>query len=105
MDSEQRSTEAINSITVSYFVDMYLDKHWEDLKWDIIEEISYVSPDQDVSAYKTFAIKVDDCGEDIYFGVTLLYESSHDIIIYDVFDIDLDMFLEFVKEKLWIKKV
>jgi hypothetical protein len=83
---------------------MYLDKHWEDLKWDIIEEISYVSPDHEVSEYKTFAIKVDDCGKDIYFGVTLLYESAYDIIIYDVFDIELDMFLEFVKEKLWIKK-
>jgi len=104
MDSEQKSIEAIDSITVSYFADMYLDKHWEDLKWDIIEEVSYVEPSEEVDQYKSFAICVNDGDNDLYFGVTVLYETKKDIIIYDVFDIDLNMFLEFVKEKLWIKK-
>ena len=105
MDSEQRSTEAINSITVGYFADLYLENQWRDLKWNIIEEISYVDPDYEITMYKTIAIVLNLDDGDIYFGVTLLYETSHDVVIYDIFEIDLDMFLEFVKENLWIKKL
>lgn len=105
MDSEQRYTEVINTITVSYFADLYLEKEWRDLKWDIIEEISYAEPDHDITAYKTTAIVLNLEDGDVYFGVTLLYETPHDIVIYDIFEIDLDMFLEFVKENLWIKKL
>lgn len=99
MDLQQKSTEAIDSITVSYFADSYLNEDWHDMKWNIIDALSYVKPDYDVIKTKTVAFVVD---EDYYFAATIIYETPTDVVVYDVFEIDLNMFLEFVSEGAWI---
>jgi hypothetical protein len=103
MESQQKSTEAIDSITISYFADSYLNEEWDDMKWDIVEAISYVPANYDQVTTKTKAIVLNDDDHDFYFGVTLIYETPKDVVVYDVFEIDLNMFLEFVKEEEWIK--
>lgn len=103
MDSQQKSTEALETITVSYFADVYLNEEWDDMKWDIIDVLSYIPPDYGIVSTKTLAFAVDyEDEESYYFAATVVYETPTDVVVFDVFPVDVDMFLDFVNEGMWV---
>jgi hypothetical protein len=102
MDSQQKFTEGIESITISYFADIYLNEEWDDLRWNIVDELSRIPPAEKPMT-KTVAFVVEGDDEMYYFGSTLVFETETDVTVYDIFEIDVDMFLDFVHDDMWIK--
>ena len=103
MDLQQKYTEAIETLTVSYLADVYLNEEWDDVKWDILDVMSYISPNYGIVSTKTMAFAVDyENEESLYFAATIVYETPVDVVVFDVFEIDVDMFLDFVNEGMWI---
>ena len=103
MDSKQKSTEAIESITISYFADIYLNEEWDEMRWDIVDAIAQIPPSDIAPATKTVAFVLEGVDQNYYFGTTLVYETESDVVVYDIFEIDVDMFLDYVHEGEWIK--
>lgn len=102
MDLEQKSTEVIETLTVSYFADVYLNEEWDDLKWDILDVIAHVPKYHGIVSTKTLAFAVHDEEESYYFATTIVYETPSDVVVFEVYDIDVDMFLDFVNDGDWI---
>ena len=104
MDSKQKFTEAIESITISHYADIYLNEDFPELRWDIVDAISCVEPDEEAPLTKTvaFALDYDEYGERYYFAATLIFDTPLDVVVYDVFEIDVNLFLDFVSSGDWI---
>jgi hypothetical protein len=103
MDSQQKSTEVIKTITVSYFADIYLDEDWNDMRWDIVDAIAQIPPVETAPATKTVAFVLEGADQNYYFGTTLVYETIDDVVIYDIFEMDVDLFLDYVHDGNWIQ--
>ena len=103
MDSKQKYTEGIESLTISYFADIYLNEEWDHLRWDIVDTIACIPPAKEAPSTRTVAFALEVGEDSYYFGTTLVYEEVGSVVVYDIFEIDVDMFLDYVHDGDWIK--
>lgn len=100
MDSEQKYTEGIRTLEISYDVEAKLTKSYSDIKWDIIDTISMIDPADDLLMYTRVAMVVN---EDRYFAIDVMYEDPKAVVVLDIIEIDLDFFLDFINQNQYIK--
>jgi len=100
MDSQQRCTEAIRTLEISYDVEAKLTRSYNDIKWDIIDVLSVIAPSDDLLMYTRVGIVVN---EDLYFAVDVMYEDPKSVVILAIDEIELDLFLDFINQNQYIK--
>lgn len=100
MDSEQKYTEGIRTLEISYDVEAKLTRSYSDIKWDIIDILSMIEPSDDLLLYTRVGMVV---GDDKYFAADIMYEHPFAVVVLDIIEIDLDFFLDFINQNQYIK--
>jgi hypothetical protein len=103
MDSQLRFTEENSMIQISIDVDRYLTSKYEDIKWDILDVVNDVEyPGEDyVIDQQAFVVKTE-IG-DYFFIADIVFESPIEVLVVDIFEIDIDTFLDYINLNKYIK--
>jgi hypothetical protein len=90
-------------IQISIDVDRYLTSKYEDIKWDILDVVNDVEyPGEDyVIDQQAFVVKTE-IG-DYFFIADIVFESPIEVLVVDIFEIDIDTFLDYINLNKYIK--
>ena len=103
MDSQLRFTEENSMIQISIDVDRYLTAKYDDIKWDILDVVNDVEyPGEDyVIDQQAFVVKTEI--RDYFFIADIVFESPIEVLVVDIFEIDVDTFLDYINLNKYIK--
>lgn len=101
MDLEQKFTEEIDSVYVSSYVDELIGGDYSEYSDQIIDSFSYIpSCKQDSVRTYAFVVKGD---KDVFFLISVYYNSAVDVVLDGIKKISLDEFLEHISNNQYLK--